>query len=1198
MRHLLHSWILSFVLAAQLTASVAKSLPHHARVASSMPTSYILEASGDAHFAAHEDEKPSGAVVMRKLHRREVPALKSAVLGTATLQADPTTTGVPPDSSKEAVGLMRRVPKPNTSKDMMQQVTQNSSLPPLAQASHFLNIPEGSEGFELHTLLRDAWRNGTALGLLRLADDRYGELFGIPLVNLPQAVMPLLFLCSSALMASMVHSRSSITAKEPPAADVSVERRRDTLQDTDRVFSSCFLMVLVLALSFTGPLDSQVPCLFALLGYFLGVRVGRSPKSLKSLQRDGFVCTLASFAFVLMMTLTPVANQLLLSRLPWLVFFPLACCIAFMPGLLDCLPDASCSPAFTAVSLLWIWMVSYKGALVTSDSKQHWSIFVLMYGLPSCMHLPEFAIGLLMGRRFPAHAGERRKVVCLIGALGGAALLILLPRQVAWLSRYGVFKTWLTGGFLAPLLSITSFCLDEVADSFKHLWASIAASKTSAMISTLPIAAPIFMASQLRNTGLDYMPGARVQGTLLMFSLCCAVEWVAIFASRATCDKDVPESPSAAAAQKGPYASRSADEKAGSVMIGKFKKPSAYAVSSTSFIILLFLYWFVFVLQIAVFSSSYSYGLTYLQAKLELTFLEELRTLFTPFRNLLPDGNSSTWHYALICWSIVCCVCFLIFPIVPLTFDLIGQLRFPAVERRPVHTMPRLLARARKQEDFVMHFRYCTRGTNRQLVNDNLKLAKAVMFESGLPESRWCLEVITDNAIVSPGHGDQVSEVVVPESYVCPNGGKYKARALHYAIDARFKVPTGDQDWIIHLDEETQFDIHTVCAMYRHCQREHAAVASGRKKLGNIGQGIIVYNYGTVPDCQLAGLADVCRVSGDFGKFRLSYELGRPIIGMHGSFVVCSQAVERLVGFDAGIAGSVTEDTYFALKAWGQVDARWSFIDGFMFEQSPFGALDFMKQRGRWFHGMYLTCTSTEIPLRCRVFLGLFLFFNAWIQSTMWILFPVGVAWDSLGVSIPEQVSFSLSQMRTLVNWGFLLGFCMSMTPYTGWARWLVQLWMTLTLQFCFALLELGGVIVGIGLILTKSEEFHIVQKERPEGTSATSPTNARGTGAGWTSASSTGDAASLLQKRRSSKQSPQAPIQADDMSSDSDELETDKDLADAAAGPPRDQSGERAAKGKLWTGFVRCARQLGCATAAFFLVRFLLKCIPPPANP
>ena len=93
------------------------------------------------------------------------------------------------------------------------------------------------------------------------------------------------------------------------------------------------------------------------------------------------------------------------------------------------------------------------------------------------------------------------------------------------------------------------------------------------------------------------------------------------------------------------------------------------------------------------------------------------------------------------------------------------------------------------------------------------------------------------------------------------------------------------------------------------------AVLRSEKRWGNIGQGVIKYGCHDNPPNYLTTLADSIRVADDFGKFRVQYELHEPLIGMHGSFVVCQTAVEAAVGFDHGISGSITEDAYFALVA-------------------------------------------------------------------------------------------------------------------------------------------------------------------------------------------------------------------------------------------------------------------------------------------
>ena len=52
-------------------------------------------------------------------------------------------------------------------------------------------------------------------------------------------------------------------------------------------------------------------------------------------------------------------------------------------------------------------------------------------------------------------------------------------------------------------------------------------------------------------------------------------------------------------------------------------------------------------------------------------------------------------------------------------------------------------------------------------------------------------------------------EVVVPSDYKCPNGA-FKARALHWGALGR---SARRHDWIIHMDEETRFDVDTVSAL-------------------------------------------------------------------------------------------------------------------------------------------------------------------------------------------------------------------------------------------------------------------------------------------------------------------------------------------------------------------------------------------------
>ena len=179
-----------------------------------------------------------------------------------------------------------------------------------------------------------------------------------------------------------------------------------------------------------------------------------------------------------------------------------------------------------------------------------------------------------------------------------------------------------------------------------------------------------------------------------------------------------------------------------------------------------------------------------------------------------------------------------------------------------------------------------------------------------------------------------------------------------------------------HATPDTTHPPLQVCHVLEHCLKEHQLYARGGQKWGHIGQGVIVYNT-TEIESTLCGwtdsnsrgthhhhhrpsltasslavlrcsLADTIRVGDDFGKFALQYRMFEdPLIGMHGSFVVCQNAVEIDFGFDHGVEGSITEDTFFAMHiASHGVKVKW--CEGHMFEQSPFNVEDFAKQRCRW----------------------------------------------------------------------------------------------------------------------------------------------------------------------------------------------------------------------------------------------------------
>lgn len=144
-----------------------------------------------------------------------------------------------------------------------------------------------------------------------------------------------------------------------------------------------------------------------------------------------------------------------------------------------------------------------------------------------------------------------------------------------------------------------------------------------------------------------------------------------------------------------------------------------------------------------------------------------------------------------------------------------------------------------------------------------------------------------------------VDLICTPKSYT-PKKALYKARALEYF---RTSVGLRDDDWVLHLDEETVIDEHTVKAAIQFIEEE---------KGYHLGQGIILYNAHNFWKHTLPTIADIPRARDDYGKFFLGPSfIHHPFLGMHGSFLLISGSVQNAVGWDTD---SKAEDMWFGLQ--------------------------------------------------------------------------------------------------------------------------------------------------------------------------------------------------------------------------------------------------------------------------------------------
>lgn len=286
-----------------------------------------------------------------------------------------------------------------------------------------------------------------------------------------------------------------------------------------------------------------------------------------------------------------------------------------------------------------------------------------------------------------------------------------------------------------------------------------------------------------------------------------------------------------------------------------------------------------------------------------------------------PTGE---WTYDALTWSTIwrffwlmsvpnCCFAFMGF----LTPD-----RLPKTEgtnTSPVH------------REYIRNFFIVlvTKGSNETAVRRGYN--KLIGLEKYHPAVK--VVVLTDEPYVYP----DLQNIVCPKSYKSPLGkAKYKARALDYF---RYHVSLGVYDWILHMDEESVTDGETL----RNC------LYFVRHTPHHFGQGIIMYNGEGYWDNWYFTVADGLRVGDDVARFHFANSvIGRPVFGVHGSFLLTNGEMENECTWDFG---SLAEDFEFSQDAWrrGFTCGR---VHGIVREQSPTTVRDFLKQRRRWFMGI------------------------------------------------------------------------------------------------------------------------------------------------------------------------------------------------------------------------------------------------------
>ncbi len=356
-------------------------------------------------------------------------------------------------------------------------------------------------------------------------------------------------------------------------------------------------------------------------------------------------------------------------------------------------------------------------------------------------------------------------------------------------------------------------------------------------------------------------------------------------------------------------------------------------------------------------------------------------------------------------------------------------------------------------------FRIVSRGTNKEALMSTIERCRSEMREN--PFFPYLIEVVTDGDVFEAPPYPDVEQVKVPKDYQTPNGSLYKARALQYALEYS-TVP--DDAWLVHLDEETQPTSSGIKGIAWTVAEEEA---SGQLR---IGQGAILYHRDWKAH-PLLTLADNVRTGDDFARFHLQHKIGVTLFGLHGSYIVCRNDVEKEVGFDFGPVGSITEDAFWALKCM-EAGRRARWVEGYLEEQSTQSVSDFMKQRRRWYLGLVKVALFAPVSLKYRISLG--------INTLLWTVAPLGMLYTIANLFLGGQAHPTLRFMANIAVACFatlyMVGLNANLDEHGVTSKLQRLKWYALQIVMLpvFSFMESGSILYAI---FRPSMGFHVVKK-------------------------------------------------------------------------------------------------------------------------
>jgi cellulose synthase/poly-beta-1,6-N-acetylglucosamine synthase-like glycosyltransferase len=215
------------------------------------------------------------------------------------------------------------------------------------------------------------------------------------------------------------------------------------------------------------------------------------------------------------------------------------------------------------------------------------------------------------------------------------------------------------------------------------------------------------------------------------------------------------------------------------------------------------------------------------------------------------------------------------------------------------------------------------------------------------------------------------STITVPQNYSTPNNAKYKARALHFAIEQREENGENTSNvWIYHLDDESMITKQGLLSILDHADNNREPIA----------EGLITYPNKINVGSKLVKYLDAVRPTFCFTCIAMLKSKGKPD-WMHGSNLLLRADIEKNVGWD--FPDTCAEDSLFGYVAQNKYGGIFGWHGGVLEEQSPFTFSDFIKQRQRWIKGTFENLSRMGIREKVRTtyrmlswFLGTVSFFT------------------------------------------------------------------------------------------------------------------------------------------------------------------------------------------------------------------------------